>query len=282
MYLTVSATASIKDKEVEKMREDRVNLFSKIMTILAYTFILAPMIIIVVVSFNSGEAISFPPSGFSLRWYENIFTGHTDFLTGFINSIKIAVVATAIDIFIGVFASLSVTKYDFKGRGLLIAFFTSPMFIPSISFAFVLMRTTASIKLLTPFAKILIGHLIIILPYIIRNTVSILVNFNWSVEDAAASLGANPAQVFFKITLPLIKPGIISGGMLAFLYSFDEAVISSFLTSAKFTTLPIQIINYMEFQFDPTVAAIATILMGASLIIMLLINKFVGLNSMIN
>lgn len=108
------------------MREDRVNLFSKIMTILAYTFILAPMIIIVVVSFNSGEAISFPPSGFSLRWYENIFTGHTDFLTGFINSIKIAVVATAIDIFIGVFASLSVTKYDFKGRGLLIAFFTSP------------------------------------------------------------------------------------------------------------------------------------------------------------
>ena len=92
------------------MREDRVNLFSKIMTILAYTFILAPMIIIVVVSFNSGEAISFPPSGFSLRWYENIFTGHTDFLTGFINSIKIAVVATAIDIFIGVFASLCVSR----------------------------------------------------------------------------------------------------------------------------------------------------------------------------
>ena len=134
----------------------------------------------------------------------------------------------------------------------------------------------------TPFIKILIGHIVIILPYIIRNTVSILVNFNWSVEDAAASLGANPAQVFFKITLPLIKPGIISGGMLAFLYSFDEAVISSFLTSAKFMTLPIQIINYMEFQFDPTVAAISTILMGASLIIMLLINKFVGLDSMIN
>ncbi len=264
------------------MREDRVNLFSKIMTIIAYLFILAPMIIIVVVSFNSGEAISFPPSGFSLRWYENIFTGHTDFPTGFLNSIKIAVVATVIDIFIGVFASLSVTKYDFKGRGLLIAFFTSPMFIPSISFAFVLMRTTASIKMFTPFIKILIGHLIVIMPYIIRNTVSILVNFNWSVEDAAASLGANPAQVFFKITLPLIKPGIISGAMLAFLYSFDEAVISSFLTSAKFMTLPIQIINYMEFQFDPTVAAIATILMGASLIIMLLINKFVGLDSMIN
>ena len=264
------------------MREDKVNLLCKIATVITFIFILAPMVIIAVGSFNSGGAISFPPEGVSLRWYENIFTGHTDFPTGFVNSIKVAVVATAFDIFIGVFASLCVTKYHVKGRGLLIAFFTSPMFIPSISFAFVLMRTTASIRMFTPFIKILIGHIVIILPYIIRNTVSILVNFNWSVEDAAASLGANPAQVFFKITLPLIKPGIISGGMLAFLYSFDEAVISSFLTSAKFMTLPIQIINYMEFQFDPTVAAISTILMGASLIIMLLINKFVGLDSMIN
>lgn len=264
------------------MREDRVNWFSKLITILTYTFILAPMIIIVAVSFNPSAAITFPPEGFSLKWYQNIFTGHTDFVTGFANSIKIAVIATIFDIFIGVFASLSVTKYNFKGKSLLVSFFTSPMFIPSISFAFVLMRTTASIKMFTPLTKILIGHIVIILPYIIRNTMSVLINFNWTLEDAAASLGANPRQVFFKITLPLIKPGIISGAMLAFLYSFDEAVISSFLTSAKFTTMPIQIINYMEFQFDPTVAAIATILMASSLIIMLVINKLVGLDSMVN
>ena len=264
------------------MREDRVNWFSKLITILTYTFILAPMIIIVAVSFNPSAAITFPPEGFSLKWYQNIFTGHTDFVTGFANSIKIAVIATIFDIFIGVFASLSVTKYNFKGKSLLVSFFTSPMFIPSISFAFVLMRTTASIKMFTPFTKILIGHIVIILPYIIRNTMSVLINFNWTLEDAAASLGANPRQVFFKITLPLIKPGIISGAMLAFLYSFDEAVISSFLTSTKFTTMPIQIINYMEFQFDPTVAAIATILMASSLIIMLVINKLVGLDSMVN
>ena len=264
------------------MRDERVNWFSKLVTVLAYTFILAPMIIIVIISFNSGEAIQFPPSGVSLRWYEYIVTGPTNFLKGLGNSLKVAAIATVFDIFIGVFASLSVTKYNFKGRGLLVSFFTSPMFIPSISFAFVLLRTTAAIKMMTPFSKILVGHLIIILPYIIRNTMSILVNYNWTVEDAAASLGANPAQVCFKITLPLIKPGIISGAMLSFLYSFDEAVISSFLTSAKFLTLPVQIINYLEFTFDPTVAAISTILMAASLVIMILINKFVGLDSMIN
>ena len=264
------------------MRDERVNWFSKLVTVLAYTFILAPMIIIVIISFNSGEAIQFPPSGVSLRWYEYIVTGPTNFLKGLGNSLKVAAIATVFDIFIGVFASLSVTKYNFKGRGLLVSFFTSPMFIPSISFAFVLLRTTAAIKMMTPFSKILVGHLIIILPYIIRNTMSILVNYNWTVEDAAASLGANPAQVFFKITLPLIKPGIISGAMLSFLYSFDEAVISSFLTSAKFLTLPVQIINYLEFTDDPTVAAISTIRMSASLVIMILINKFVGLDSMIN
>ena len=83
------------------MREDRVNWFSKLITILTYTFILAPMIIIVAVSFNPSAAITFPPEGFSLKWYQNIFTGHTDFVTGFANSIKIAVIATIFDIFIG-------------------------------------------------------------------------------------------------------------------------------------------------------------------------------------
>lgn len=102
------------------MREDRVNWFSKLITILTYTFMLAPMIIIVAVSFNPSAAITFPPEGFSLKWYQNIFTGHTDFVTGFANSIKIAVIATIFDIFIGVFASLSVTKYNFKGKSLLV------------------------------------------------------------------------------------------------------------------------------------------------------------------
>ena len=123
------------------MREDRVNWFSKLITILTYTFILAPMIIIVAVSFNPSAAITFPPEGFSLKWYQNIFTGHTEFVTGFANSIKIAVIATIFDIFIGVFASLSVTKYNFKGKSLLVSFFTSPMFIPSISFAFVRLQS---------------------------------------------------------------------------------------------------------------------------------------------
>jgi len=258
----------------------RVNWFFKFIAVIAYMIILAPMFVIVIVSFNSTEVITFPPEGWSMRWYANIFAENSKFVTGFINSVKVATIATFFDIVIGVLASISVTKYSFKQRGLLISLFTSPMFIPAIAFGFVLLQMTASLRILTPFMKILIGHIIIILPYIIRNTLGILTSYDWTIEDAAASLGANPVRVFFQITLPIIKPAVLSGALLAFLYSFDEAVIASFLTSAKFTTLPVQIINYMEFSFDPTVAAISTILMAMSLVLMIIMDKFIGLDAL--
>jgi putative spermidine/putrescine transport system permease protein len=97
-------------------------------------------------------------------------------------------------------------------------------------------------------------------------------------EDAAASLGANNVQTFFKVTLPLIKPGVVAGAMLSFLYSFDEAVVSSLLSSPKFVTLPIRIINYMELSFDPTLTAISTVLILMSLTLIVLMEKFFGLD----
>ena len=258
----------------------KINWLFKLITVIAFMIILAPMIVIVIVSFNATEIITFPPQGLSMKWYANIFAENSKFVDGFLNSVKLAIVATLFDIVIGVLASISVTKYSFKQKGLLISLFTSPMFIPSIAFGFVLLQMTASMRILTPFLKILIGHIIIILPYIIRNTLGILTSYDWTIDDAAASLGANPVKVFFKITLPIIKPAVLSGALLAFLYSFDEAVISSLLTSAKFTTLPVQIINYMEFRFDPTVAAISTILMAISLALMILMDKFIGLDAL--
>jgi putative spermidine/putrescine transport system permease protein len=257
-----------------------VNWLFKFIAVIAYIIILAPMFVIIIVSFNATEVITFPPEGWSMRWYANIFAPNAKFVAGFINSVKVATIATFFDIVIGVLASISVTKYSFRQRGFLISLFTSPMFIPAIAFGFVLLQMTASLRILTPFLKILIGHIVIILPYIIRNTLGILTSYDWTIEDAAASLGANPVRVFFQITLPIIKPAVISGALLAFLYSFDEAVISSFLTSAKFTTLPVQIINYMEFSFDPTVAAISTILIAISLVLMILMDKFIGLDAL--
>lgn len=260
------------------MHDEKVSLLSKIVTGLVFLFLLAPLIVIILASFSPTPLVVFPPKGFSLKWYANIFSSSTNFFEGFVNSIKIAVIATGIDIILGVTAALSVTRYQFKGKELLISFYTSPMYVPSIAFAFVLLQVCSLLGFSNAFVRILLGHVIIIMPYIVRNTLSILTSFNWTLEDAAASLGANPIQTFFKITLPLIKPGLISGSLLAFLYSFDEAVLSSLLNSPKFVTLPIRIMNYMEFSFDPTLAAISTLLILMSLSLIIILERFIGLD----
>jgi putative spermidine/putrescine transport system permease protein len=260
------------------MINSRVGWFSRIIAIFVFAFLLAPLAVIVLASFSPTPLVVFPPKGISLIWYRNIFSSSTNFVSGFGNSVAVGVIATAIDVILGVTAALSVSRRQFKGKELLVSFFTSPMYIPSIAFAFVLLQVFSQIGSVPGMLKILVGHLIIIMPYIVRNTLSVLSSYNWSLENAAASLGANAVMVFFKITLPLIKPGVIAGAMLAFLSSFDEAVLSSLLCSPTFVTLPIRIMNYMEFSFDPTLAAISTVLILLSLLVIVILEKFFGLD----
>ena len=242
------------------MREKDVNLPCRIFAILVMLFLLAPLVVIVIASFTPTALITFPPQGFSLKWYANIFGSSTHFMDGLVNSLKIGILATALDILLGVTAALSVCRYSFKGKDALLNYYTSPMYVPSVAFAFVLLQVYSQIGGVSGMLRIFIGHLIIILPYIVRNTVSVLHVFNWTLEDAATSMGATPIQVFFKITIPLARPGIMAGALLAFLYSFDEVALSSLLSTPRFITLPIRIMNYMELTFDPTLAAISTLL----------------------
>ncbi len=260
------------------MREKRVNIFCTIVAVLVMLFLIAPLVVIVIASFTPTAVVVFPPKGFSLKWYENIFSSSTHFMEGLANSLKIGLLATALDILLGVTAALSVCRHDFKGKNVLLNYFTSPMYVPSVAFAFVLLQVYSQIGGIPGAVRIFIGHFIIILPYIVRNTVSVLHVFNWTLEDAATSLGANPVQVFFKITIPVAKPGILAGALLAFLYSFDEVALSSLLSTPKFITLPVRIMNYMELTFDPTLAAISTFLIAGSLVLILLMDKFVGLD----
>lgn len=260
------------------MSDNRVGWLSKIVTILVFIFLLAPLLVVILASFSPTPLVTFPPQGISLKWYGNIFTSTTNFLDGFINSIKVSVLATVIDIFLGVTAALSVSRYEFKHKELLVSFFTSPIYVPTMSFGFVLLLVFSQIGAIPGMVRILLGHIVIIMPYIVRNTLSVLATYNWTLEDAAASLGANRVQTFFKVTLPLIKPGVIAGAMLSFLYSFDEVVLSSLLSSPTFVTLPIRIMNYIEFSFDPTIAAISTILILMSLLSIVLLERFFGLD----
>ena len=260
------------------MDERRVNRLCCVAAGLVMIFLLAPLVVIVIASFTPTAIITFPPQGFSLKWYANIFHSSTHFMDGLVNSLKLGLLATVLDVFLGVTAALSVCRYDFKGKNALLNYFTSPMYVPSVAFAFVLLQVYSQIGGIPGMVRLLIGHLVIILPYIVRNTVSVLHVFNWTLEDAATSLGANPGQVFFKITVPLAKPGILAGALLAFLYSFDEVALSSLLSTPRFVTLPIRIMNYMELTFDPTLAAISTLLILGALALIVQMEKFVGLD----
>ena len=260
------------------MSEKRTGPFSFWFTLLVMLFLMAPLVIIVVVSFTPTALITFPPQGFSLKWYAAIFDSKNHFVEGLRNSLLVGVLATLLDVLLGVTGALCVCRYSFKGKQALLNYFTSPMYVPSVTFAFVLLQVYSRIGGIPGFWRIFIGHFIIIMPYIVRNTVSVLHVFNWTLEDAAASLGADPVQVFFKITIPLAKPGVLAGALLAFLYSFDEVALSGLLSTPKFITLPVRIMNYMELTFDPALAAVSTILIVISLILVVLMEKFAGLD----
>ena len=256
----------------------RPGWFSALMAVITFLFLVFPLVIILFASFSPTQILKFPPQSFSLQWYENIFTSSSRFIQGLIYSLEIGAVATVFDIAIGVCACLAVSRYMFKGRQALTTFFTSPMFVPSITFGFVLLRVFTRMHGVPAFVQILIGHVVIILPYIVRNTLAILSGFDWNLEDASASLGAKPLYTFFHVTLPLISPGVTAGALLAFLYSFDEAVVARLLHGINFNTLPVIIMNYMTFDFDPTVAAISSILIIASLLLMIVVERVIGLD----
>jgi len=249
----------------------------KIIALAVYAFMAAPIVIVVLASFSPTSFLAFPPKGLSLKWYYNIFDDN-GFVSGFFNSMFLASVATAIDVMIAIPAAIAVTKYHFPGKTALTNFFTSPMFLPTVTFGFVLLQAFSAVRGVPTFYRLLAGHLIIILPYIFRNVVSVMIGFNWTLEEAAQSLGARPLQTFRRVTLPLIKPGIMAGGLLAFLYSLDDATVSAFISDHRFVTLPIRMMTYMEFSFDPTLAAISTVLIALSLGAIVLMERFVGLN----
>lgn len=262
------------------MSEHKLSWPLKIFACLVFIFLMLPLVMVILASFSPTALVMFPPKGFSLEWYGNIFNSSTNFLSGFGDSMLVGITATFIDVILGVTAALSVGRYKFKGRSFLAAFFSSPMYVPSITFAFVLLQIGSSVNGLPSFVQVLIGHSVIIFPYIVRNVISTLSGYNWELEDAATSLGASPVKVLLKVTLPIIRPGVVSGAVLAFLFSFDEAVLSNLLSSPTFVTLPVRIMNYMEFSFDPTLASISTILIILSLVITLVTEKFAGLKVM--
>ena len=255
------------------------NKFLGIFVALVYVFLFGPLVIISATSFGASEVVEFPPRGFSLRWFENIFSSDT-FMGTMVFSLEVSLIATIIALIIGIPAAYSLSRESYKGKQIIKSFFLSPLIIPGIVVGFALFKFLTVELQLSIFTSLLIGHTIVILPYIIRVVGSSLEGFDYAIEEAAMSLGCTKLDTFFKVVFPNITSGVIAAFMLAFINSFNNVPVSIFLTGPGVSTLPISMMSYVEYTYDPTVSALSLILMIITILIMFIVEKTLGIKNM--
>lgn len=253
-----------------------VKALSYILIGLVYLFLLAPIIVIVIISFSDGKYLVFPPTGFSLRWYRQFFS-EPGFVRALRTSLALGSITAAVSSVMGILASIALVKYRFRGRDFLNTFFLSPLTFPSIVLAIAMAVFYAKAGMSGSFASLVFAHVVVTVPYVIRTVSATLYGFDNVLLEAAANLGANPWQAFYRVMLPLIKAGVIAGAIFAFIISFDELVVTLFVAGPRMTTLPVKIFNYIEYTSDPTIAAISAIIVLVMLVIGALMPRaFVG------
>ncbi|HZK86235.1 MAG TPA: ABC transporter permease [Desulfosporosinus sp.] len=246
--------------------------------ILVYVFLCGPLLIIITTAFDSGNIMSFPPKGFSLQWFSHAFHSET-FMTTLGISLKVAVLATLIAMVIGIPAAYALSRNNFRGKATMQSIFLSPIIVPGVVLGFAFFRFLTLKLQLDVFTSLLIGHVIIVIPYIIRVVGSSLENLDFSIEDAAMSLGATKLKTFFLVILPNVTSGVIAAFMLAFINSFNNVPVSLFLTGPGVSTLPISMLSYVEYNYDPTISALSVILMVMTVLIMFIVEKTLGISN---
>jgi putative spermidine/putrescine transport system permease protein len=242
---------------------------------IVYALILSPIVVVVALAFSADSFILFPPSGYSLRWFEQL-ASNAPLLNAVVLSAQIACVVTVLSLAIGVPAALALDKGEFRGQEALKNFFLAPLLLPTLIIGLALLLFFTPLRLTATLPGLVLGHMTVTLPFVIRMMTTAFATLPDDIEAAAATLGAKPWRVVWRVTLPLATPGLIACGALSFLLSFDETVISLFLSGPRASTLPVEMVRYVEGRTDPLVAALSVILIIATLIIVVLVERLVG------
>ena len=188
----------------------------------------------------------------------------------------LAGVTVCISAAIGLLSALAIMKYKFPGRDLINSFVLSPLIFPMVIIGIALLQFYSMLKVSGRFAGLVFGHVVITFPYVVRTVSASLYSFDETLEEASRTLGANQVKTFFKITLPMIRPGLIAGAIFAFIVSFDNVPVSIFLAGVKSNTLPVVIFPYIEYGIDPSIVAISTILIFLTGFAIFIIEKWIG------
>jgi putative spermidine/putrescine transport system permease protein len=243
-------------------------------------YILTPLIFVTWLSFFRQEIPSFPPEGYSLRWYAAI-AQNDRFVDGFLLSLRLGVAATAIGLAVGVPAALCLARFRFKGREGLNSLLLMPLIVPGVVLGIALYvfhvetEINTGLPILGSFLGLLTGHVLIVIPWTVRLVTASLAGFDRTLEEAAQNLGADRWTTFRRVTVPSILPGIVAAALFSFVSSFGNLELSLFLVGPGRTTLPIAILQYLEWKIDPTIAAVSVLQIGLIAAAMLVTDRFV-------
>ncbi|WP_246797362.1 ABC transporter permease [Burkholderia perseverans] len=226
---------------------------------LVLAFLVAPILVIIPLSFNSGSYFSYPMEGFSLRWYAQAF-GSADWQRAFANSLGIGAVSTLIATSLGTLAALGLAREHFPYRSLIMPLLISPMIIPIVVVAAGFYLIFAPLGLVNSYLGVVLAHAALGTPFVVITVTASLLSFDQSLLRASAGLGARPWTTFRRVTLPLITPAVATGGVFAFATSFDEVIVILFIGGPDQRTVPRQMWSGIRDQIDPSILAVATVL----------------------
>jgi putative spermidine/putrescine transport system permease protein len=244
-------------------------------------FLLIPIIVTAMIAFDSRSFLGpLPPPTFSLRWFREFFSD-AYYLRGLVTSILLALGSVAISLSIGVVTAFTLNRASFVGKEALTSLFLSPLIVPPVVTGFALLLFLSQMGIFNGFVRLFCGHIIITIPYTIRATLESLSGIDLSFREAALNLGATERRAFWDITFPLARTGIVAGGIFAFAVSMDDVAVALMLTDAHNYTLPVALVSNMRGNFNLTLAAASLMLMLVTLVLIFVLEKFVGLNRIV-
>lgn len=284
MSVAVSANSAATTRSKPRFRTGRLLLNAA--AALAFLFILLPLIFVTWLSFYAQEIPTYPPQGYSLSWYGAAISNDR-FINAFILSAQVGVMATLIGLTLALPASIAITRMRIRGRPLISNLLLMPLIVPGIvlGVALYVFQVEAEIRTELPLMGSMFGlvfaHVLLVIPWSVRLITASLVGFDKTLEEAAQNLGATPFTAFRRITMPAILPGIVAGAMFGFVSSFGNLEVSLFLVVPGQTTLPIAILQYLEWKIDPTIAAISVLQILIIIAAMLITDRFVKISRVV-
>jgi putative spermidine/putrescine transport system permease protein len=243
---------------------------------IAMLYLALPLLVVIAISFTATEYLTFPPQGLTLRWYWQVVSDPT-FVEAFVVSGQLAAAATATALLLGVPAALVFARKRFPLTQALSALFLSPLVLPTIVLGVAILQYASALGFARSFLALFVGHVVLVTPYVIRTSLASLSGMEPAHEEAAQDLGATPLQTFFLITLPQIKPGVIAGALFAFINSWINVEVSIFNSTAQLVTIPVKLFNYIQFNIDPTLAAVSAVTIYIAILVVVAIDLAVGI-----